>query len=354
MRNNAQKGSLAALLFLGENVNLNKILIIIFICATILTGYKAYAQDTTSPIPFLITYPYDGTEITSTTFAWSASADDVGITGYELYINGELKASVDSSTLYVTLNESFSDGSYKLYVLTKDYSGNKTKTPEITVYANTIAPAIKIYIDNEEIPAGSSIRRMPLVTVAITDVTGIDKNSIKLAIDDKIVAASIQAQDSSSQHPSDCALSYKIETPLSAGTHTIKVEAADQFGSKNISVLGQLEAKEVVTLSGTPINYPNPFKPKHGQSTKIAYSLSNDASITIYIYDINGQMTKRMALSPGGETSPGTGSGGRQGYNEVIWDGKTDYGNIVGNGAYIYFVVSAEKIVGNGQLAVYD
>ncbi|OGC06849.1 hypothetical protein A2230_07365 [candidate division WOR-1 bacterium RIFOXYA2_FULL_36_21] len=339
---------------LGFKFKLQDILFVLIIICLFTLVVPANAQDTTPPIPFSIIYPYNKTELKDMTFAWSASADDVGIESYELYLNNELKASVDSSILYITLSNPLSDGAYTVYIIAKDYAGNKTKTPEITVYANSSAPSIKIYIDNEEIPSGSPIRRMPLITVSLLDSAGIDKNSIKLVVDDKIVNTSIQAKETNASYPSECTLSYSVPDPLSAGMHTIKVEATDQFGYRSISALNQLEVKETATITGFPINYPNPFKPKHSQATKISYSLSNDAYTTIYIYDLNGQILKRFSISPGEETSAGVGSGGRQGYNEVIWDGKTDYGNIVGNGVYIYFIVSAEKILGRGQLAVYD
>ena len=73
-------------------------------------------------------------------------------------------------------------------------------------------------------------------------------------------------------------------------------------------------------------NYPNPFNPE----TWIPYQLAAPADVTLTIYDVNGQLVRRLAL---GHQPPGVyQSKSRAAY----WDGKNDQGERVASGLYFY------------------
>jgi len=105
--------------------------------------------------------------------------------------------------------------------------------------------------------------------------------------------------------------------------------------------------KGSVQVVSPPHNYPNPFKPMSGGTTSIQYTLSTDATITIVIYDMTGHEVKRMKFSGGT-------SGGRGGINQVLWDGRSFGGKIVGNGMYFYKIISGNEVIGSGKLAIFD
>ncbi|MBU1026928.1 MAG: hypothetical protein KKA31_04285, partial [Candidatus Margulisbacteria bacterium] len=48
-------------------------------------------------------------------------------------------------------------------------------------------------------------------------------------------------------------------------------------------------------------------------------------------------------------------SGGKAGYNEVTWDGKSSSGAYVGNGLYVFLIIADGKVVqnGKGKIAVF-
>jgi hypothetical protein len=73
-------------------------------------------------------------------------------------------------------------------------------------------------------------------------------------------------------------------------------------------------------------NYPNPFNPE----TWIPYRLSEPADVTITIYNVNGQMVKRLGL---GTRMPGH-------YIDraraAYWDGRNEAGEEVSSGIYFY------------------
>jgi photosystem II stability/assembly factor-like uncharacterized protein len=73
-------------------------------------------------------------------------------------------------------------------------------------------------------------------------------------------------------------------------------------------------------------NYPNPFNPE----TWIPYRLSEEADVTVYIYDTRGQLVRSFFLG----TKP-AGTYLDRG-KAVYWDGKNDAGERVASGVYFY------------------
>ncbi|MDP8211075.1 MAG: T9SS type A sorting domain-containing protein, partial [Candidatus Stygibacter australis] len=78
------------------------------------------------------------------------------------------------------------------------------------------------------------------------------------------------------------------------------------------------ELPEAVTLNG---NYPNPFNPE----TEIMFLLPNNEKINLSVYNLKGQLVRTLVDNylPGGSHS-------------IIWDGKTNNGEMVSSGVYFY------------------
>jgi len=129
--------------------------------------------------------------------------------------------------------------------------------------------------------------------------------------------------------------------------HILNFYASDEVGSATTLTLEAQVLSGGVQVVGVPLNYPNPFKPLSGGTTKIQYSLSTYASVTIVLYDITGQEVKRWEFASGEQ-------GGKAGINTVEWDGKSLFGEVVGNGMYIYRILSEGKTIGTGKLVILD
>lgn len=69
------------------------------------------------------------------------------------------------------------------------------------------------------------------------------------------------------------------------------------------------------------VNYPNPFNPE----TTIGFSLKEQCSITLDIYNIRGQRVKRLLR----ESLPA-------GQHRIVWDSRDDMGHPVSSGVYLY------------------
>lgn len=80
----------------------------------------------------------------SASIAWSASSDNVGVTGYDLYVNGSLKGS--TSTTSYTVSGLAASTTYTVSVKAKDAAGNESAAGSISVttLANTI-----VYCDSK-------------------------------------------------------------------------------------------------------------------------------------------------------------------------------------------------------------
>jgi hypothetical protein len=86
---------------------------------------------------------------------------------------------------------------------------------------------------------------------------------------------------------------------------------------------------------GYASNYPNPFHPPM-QGTTIAYKLDDNASVTLRIFTLGGDLVVRKTFDLG---SPG----GTAGLNEITWDGKNGKGQVVASGGYIALIEAEAK-----------
>ena len=94
-------------------------------------------------------------------------------------------------------------------------------------------------------------------------------------------------------------------------------------GIENLeSLLASLIPEETALLR----NYPNPFNPE----TWIPYQLAESAEVTLTIYDINGQLIRRLAV---GHQAAGM---YRSRSRAAYWDGRNQLGESVASGLYFY------------------
>ena len=100
-------------------------------------------------------------------------------------------------------------------------------------------------------------------------------------------------------------------------------------GIENLErLLASLIPEETALLA----NYPNPFNPE----TWIPYQLAESAEVTLTIYDINGEMIRRLAV--GHQVAGMYRSRSRAAY----WDGRNQLGELVASGLYFYTLTADE------------
>ena len=109
---------------------------------------------------------------------------------------------------------------------------------------------------------------------------------------------------------------------------------------RSLIQLPNLVVYEIPTETQLLANYPNPFNPE----TWIPYQLAEPAEVTLKIYDINGEMVRRLAVGhrPAGVYQSRS--------RAVYWDGRNQLGESVVSGLYFYtLTVRSPDSIGTGE-----
>jgi len=138
-----------------------------------------------------------------------------------------------------------------------------------------------------------------------------------------------------------------VSPDILPGRYYMYVYAKDIFGNFGAWVGGAQVNYGETKVIGEVLSYPTVFKPLTEGSATIAYNLSRNADVSIFLYDVSGQvvLTKKFASGY---------MGGRAGYNQFEWSGVSDFGGYIGNGIYVIKITSGNKVIGTGKIVVFD
>ncbi|MCX5750100.1 MAG: hypothetical protein NT099_00250 [Candidatus Saganbacteria bacterium] len=209
------------------------------------------------------------------------------------------------------------------------------------VGADITAPTITtVKIDSQTVVNNDYVKKDGTLTAVVQDGTGVSIESSAMIIDSSTTyfknLTSPSTYDASTGN-----LTYVLN--LSTGTHTIVISAVD-YNNNTSTYTRTVRVDTGDPAAAMAYIYPNPFNPLNGPA-KIAYQLNRDSDVTLYMFnEINQLVWKRVYLS-------GV-NGGKSGYNEISWDGNTDFGDLAGNGPYFLRIVSGGKMIGKIKIAV--
>lgn len=269
----------------------------------------------------------------------AAKKDDLGRTTVSV------SGSINDGSAYMGANGSLYGGA--------DSAGSRSVAR--VVHVDTTPPTISdLTVSGRKRFAGDIISSRPVIQVRITDdpLGGIGRIEVWLNDELKYVGTSSNWKSSSPAetgiYSADTGVAKFDETgQLDPGTYEINIKAWDTSANLAQETLGPLYVKDNFEVVGPIVNYPNPFRPLKGETASIAYTLTKDAQITLYIHDIRGTVLWKRTYEPFEE-------GGKAGYNEITWNGKSDFGEVVGNGIYIIKLAHANKIARSGKVTVLD
>lgn len=88
--------------------------------------------------------------------------------------------------------------------------------------------------------------------------------------------------------------------------------------------------------------YPNPFTPRTDGFARVRFDLDAGDDVTVRVYDFGMRLVRTL-------DAPGRPAGA----NEVLWDGLSDRGTRVANGAYVYVVDAGGEQL-SGKLLVFE
>ena len=232
-----------------------------------------------------------------------------------------LAAAVADAQGNFTFQVPFDPGRYQLEVEAVDYAGN-VGTKDFSATIDTQAPIIsQIACDGNLVQNGDSIAAQPAISFLASDDVGVDSSTLGIKIDGSSVASGADI----TFDPATGRAEFTLTLPLAAGPHDLIIEAKDQAGNTGqAEVTGLLVSDKLAILQ--LVNAPNPFG---AAGTQITYQLTKPAAVEIRIYDLRGQLHKKIRAEEGM-------MGGQAGFNSLAWDGRDEGGAELANGAYLY------------------
>jgi hypothetical protein len=231
-----------------------------------------------------------------------------------------------------------------------------TSSVELTVSESwdTTPPTISEFLINKKsrVPKdaiSASVEVDATITDNISDNIGLVVLVISWLGTSGIEGAGVEANGIQFFNKSTGHFRYVSPRPIPAGSYDFTLQAEDKSGNSTFESITPLyvNPSDRVEIIGPVVNCPNPFQPLKGVETSIAYNLTVDATITLYLFDIRGSAIWKRTYLAGYE-------GGMAGYNEVTFNGFSDFGEVLGNGVYLLRIVCNGKVIGNGRITVLD
>ncbi|MEU8392877.1 discoidin domain-containing protein, partial [Micromonospora sp. NPDC048843] len=181
--------------------------------------------------------------------AWSASTDNVGVTGYDVYANGALRGSVSGSTLTYTDSQPTS-ATVSYYVRAKDAAGNQSANSNTVTRTGTGNP-----------PTGSNLAIGKPITAS-----GFVHTFVATNANDNNVATYWEGNG----NPSTLTVQLGANASLSQVVVKLNPDSAWGARTQNITVLGRDQGSSSFTTLVGAANYS--FNPGSGNTVTIPVS----------------------------------------------------------------------------------
>ena len=218
------------------------------------TGQTGDQTAPTAPSNLVVTTPTSGT----VKLTWSASTDNVGVTGYVIYRNGSLDASVSGSTL--TYSESQPDtATVMYYVVAKDAAGNTSQPSNTVTRQGTGGSTTNLALGK---PATGTAYTYIYEPANVTD-------------------GDLTTYFEGSSYPSQVTVALGANAVLSSVTVALNPDSSWGTRTQNIALLGQAQTGGAFTTIAAAANYT--FNPSSGNKVSIPVSgtyANIEASIT--------------------------------------------------------------------------
>ncbi|MEW5874886.1 MAG: M12 family metallo-peptidase [Candidatus Zixiibacteriota bacterium] len=222
------------------------------------------------------------------------------------------------------------EGATTLEYYSVDRAGNVETLRRSThpIRVDQSAPVISgMQADNNSFVSGDFTSSTPTFSIQLTDAgAGLAPERSTVTIRPGTgEGPAVFAPDSSgfAYDPVTRRISVSMPLPLLPGSQELSVEIEDALGNRAAASLTFTIGTDLHLLD--VVNHPNPFV----RETWFTFKLTGAAEVTIRIYDLSGELMRTL----GGIT-------GQVGYNEIHWDGLSQSGLSLANGAYFYEIVA--------------
>lgn len=238
----------------------------------------ADSQAPTAPISLAVT----GATTSSLTLSWAASTDNIGVTGYNVYMNGTLQTTVTGLT--TTITGLTASTLYSFYVIAKDAAGNSS-VASTTVNGTTATPTA----DTQAPTAPSSL----LVTGTTTSTVSLSW----LASTDNVGVTGYNVYMNGVLKTTVTGLAATITGLTASTTNSFYVIAKDAAG--NLSAASTtINATTSAAATATELLFSEYIE---GSSNNKALEIANltGAAINLSVYSIKKQTNGAGAWSTG-------------------------------------------------------
>jgi hypothetical protein len=249
-----------------------------------------------------------------------------------------------------TLNEGIHDLLFEL-----NY-GSGLATASLRAIVDLSAPLLSGFTlnNNPFISTGDAISSQPVIQATLRDsFSGILTSSITVIIDQEQSSAITYnyVSHNATMIFLNNSLTFTVPDTLNAlVTHSITITAQDNASTAN-NVFFKVSNLSVTTvlpgLSPQVLAIPNPFSPNNdgiNDFVRITYQLAQASDLKVRIYSMSGYRVWSQDISAGS-------IGGLLGYNELTWTGNNDFGEQLGNGAYLVHLLDGSgKVFGKCKI----
>ena len=142
-------------------------------------------------------------------------------------------------------------------------------------------------------------------------------------------------------------ITFQIPSSATLGLQPVVVTVGGQSASRNITIA--VSGGSSVTLTtGVALNFPNPFNPDAGQTTRVEFTLSRPGIVRAFIYSLNARLVQAININNGVSLPIGDYR------DQLVWDGRDFQGNVVANGIYLLHIInlSGNEVVARGKILV--
>ncbi len=137
------------------------------------------------------------------------------------------------------------------------------------------------------------------------------------------------------------------------GNYFLRLTASDRAQNRSVTTIEvkvTSSSANAVSISGVSRITPNPFDPRTQGQAFLSYTLTQNSSVNIYLYNISGGLIWQKQFNAGEE-------GGRAGLNLAPWNGQNLGGEIVDNGVYLYKITAQDgggkRVLDSGKIIVF-
>ncbi|HLG36217.1 MAG TPA: type IX secretion system sortase PorU, partial [Bacteroidia bacterium] len=201
---------------------------------------------------------------------------------------------------------------------------------DTTVVDDKRGPQIKLFMNDEKFVSGGITNDNPSVYAVISDESGINTTGNGIGHDMTVFVndKSYKVNDFF-ETDLDSSNKGKLNFPLallSEGRHTLRLKAWDIFNNSSETTIDfYVSASKEITLQHV-YNYPNPFT----THTRFIFEHNRACvpmSVQVQIFTVTGKLIKTIDKHM-------VCDGFRN--DDLVWDGRDDYGDKIGRGIYIY------------------